>query len=90
MNHEYPGAGCIEFRSRLEIFIEHILMWDIKKHRSKGTGVFGVVLAYGITVEDQPSTSFLHAHMIIIIDGMFLYNLFSIQFQYLWFLTPIF
>ena len=46
-----------------------MLMWDVKKKKSKGMGIFGVVKAYGIIVEDKLNGN-LHAHMIIIIDGV--------------------
>ena len=68
LNQMYPGAGELEFRSQLDIFIEHLLMWDRKKHVSKGISIFGVVTAFGITVEDQLNGT-LHGHMIIMIEG---------------------
>ena len=73
LNQFYPGAGELEFRSQLDIFIEHILNWDIKKQKSKGIGVFGQVIAYGMSVEDQLMGN-LHAHMLIIIKGMHIFS----------------
>jgi hypothetical protein len=70
INQFYPGAGELEFRSQLDIFIENMLMWDRKKRMSKGVGVFGVVQAFGISVEYQLLGN-LHAHAIIFIEGTF-------------------
>ena len=47
INQIYPGAGELEFRSQLDIFIENMLMWDRKKRMSKGVGICGVVQAFG-------------------------------------------
>jgi len=71
LNQFYPGAGEIEFRSQLDIFIEHILNWDIKRQKAKGIGAFGLVMAYGISVEDQLMGN-LHAHMLIHIKGTYI------------------
>jgi hypothetical protein len=70
LNQIYPGAGEVEFRSQLDIFVEELLRWDRKKHQSKGVGIFGVVEAFGITVEDQQMGN-LHGHMIIVIKGKY-------------------
>jgi hypothetical protein len=68
LNQMYPGAGALEFRSQLDLFIEDIMKWDRKKQKSKGISIFGVVQGFGITVEDQ-KTGNLHAHGIVFIEG---------------------
>jgi hypothetical protein len=69
INQLYPGAGELEFRSQLDIFIEYILNWDLTHKKAKGPGVFGLVMAYGVSVEDQLNGN-LHGHMLIQIKGM--------------------
>jgi hypothetical protein len=82
INQFYPGAGELEFRSQLDIFIENMLMWDRKKRMSKGVGICGVVQAFGISVEDQLLGN-LHAHAIIFIEGKFSLGIILLSYHYL-------
>ena len=56
-----PGACSLEFQSVLQIIIECMLQWDIKKKTSKGKGILGTVLAFFAADEEQGRKT-LHRH----------------------------
>jgi hypothetical protein len=59
LNH--PGACSLEFQSVMQILIECMLRWDIKKKTSKGKGILGTVLAFFAANEEQGRKT-LHCH----------------------------
>ena len=56
-----PGACSLEFQSVMQIVVECILRWDIKKKTSKGKGILGTVLAFFAADEEQGRKT-LHRH----------------------------
>jgi hypothetical protein len=59
LNH--PGACSLEFQSVMQILIECMLRWDIKKKTSKGNRILGTVLALSAADEEQGQKT-LHYH----------------------------
>jgi hypothetical protein len=51
LNH--PGACSLEFQSVMQILMECMLRWDIKKKTSKRRGILGTVLASFAADEEQ-------------------------------------
>ena len=64
MRSNFPGACSLEFESIMQVVIEHLFGWNIKKQRSKGRGIFGVAEAFGGSTEEQNRAT-LHEHMIV-------------------------
>ena len=60
----FLGDGAIEFQNFLQIFIEDCLGWDVKKRKPKCNGMFGGLLAFGVTVEEQARFT-LHIHFLL-------------------------
>jgi hypothetical protein len=58
---KHPGACSLEFQSDMQIVVDCILCWDIKKKTSKGKGILGTVLAFFAAYEDQGRKT-LHRH----------------------------
>ncbi len=56
-----PGACSLEFRSAMQIVVECILRWDIKKRSSKRKGILGTVLAF-FAAEEEQGRKTLHHH----------------------------
>jgi hypothetical protein len=48
-----PVACSLEFQSVMQIIVECMLHWDIKKKTSKGKGLLGSVLAFFTADEEQ-------------------------------------
>jgi hypothetical protein len=59
LNH--PGACSLEFQSVMQILMECMLRWDIRKKTSKGKGILGTVLAFFAADEEQGRKT-LHRH----------------------------
>ncbi len=59
LNH--PGACSLEFQSVMQILMECMLCWDIKKKTSKGKGILGTVLAFS-TADEEQGRKTLHRH----------------------------
>ncbi len=51
LNH--PGACSLEFQSVMEILMECMLRWDIKKKTTRGKGILGTVVAFSGADEEQ-------------------------------------
>ena len=64
MRSNFPGACSLEFESIMQVVIEHLFGWNIKKQMSKGRGIFGVAEAFGGSTEEQNRAT-LHEHMIV-------------------------
>ncbi len=64
LNH--PGACSLEFQSVMQILMECMLHWDIKKKTSKGKGILGTVLAFFAADEEQGRKA-LHCHWQILV-----------------------
>ena len=64
MHSNFPGACSLEFESIMQVVIEHLFGWNIKKQMSKGRGIFGVAEAFGGSTEEQNRAT-LHEHMIV-------------------------
>ena len=62
MRLRYPGSCSLEFQNTLEILIEELLQWDIKKGKSKGPGVLGDLIAFTGAIEEQGRKT-LHIHL---------------------------
>ena len=78
---KFPGAGAIEFQNFLHILLEDCLGWDVKRNKFKCNGMFGKIIAFGSTVEEQDIFT-LHIHLLLWImnfnevrDNMFSENL---------------
>ena len=64
-----PVAAALHFERILEVVIECIIGWDIKKCKPhKGGGIFGVPKAWLRVVEEQSRLT-LHAHFLVWIYG---------------------
>ena len=59
---DYPGACSIEFQNVMDIVIETLFNWDIKKQEAKGPGIFGTVVAFAPADEEQGRKT-LHRHI---------------------------
>ena len=59
---DYPGACSIEFQNIMDIVIETLFNWDIKKQEAKGPGIFGTVVAFAPADEEQGRKT-LHRHI---------------------------
>ncbi|MFN9654790.1 MAG: AAA family ATPase, partial [Dolichospermum sp.] len=59
---QFPGACAREFDSLLRIVLSELIGWEGLKH--KRNGIFGLVNAYAVGVEEQGRTS-LHGHIIL-------------------------
>ncbi len=57
----YPGACSLEFQSVMQILMECMLRWDIKKKTSKGKGILGTVLAF-FAADEEKGRKTLHRH----------------------------
>ena len=66
---EFPGITSLAFEYVLNIVLEEVIGWDVKKNRATGKpGLFGIPIAYGGAIEEQGRTT-LHVHLIIWIQG---------------------
>ncbi len=61
-----PGACSLEFQSVMQIVVECMLRWDIKKKTSKGKGILGTVFAFFAADEEQGRKT-LHRHWQILV-----------------------
>ncbi len=59
LNH--PGACSLEFQSVMQILIECMLQWDVRKKTTKGKGILGTVVAFSVADEEQGRKT-LHCH----------------------------
>jgi hypothetical protein len=57
----HPGACSLEFQSVMQILMECMLRWDIKKQTSKGKGILSTVVAFSAADEEQDRKT-LHQH----------------------------
>jgi hypothetical protein len=64
-----PGACALVFQSVMQIVVECMLRWDIKKKTSKGKGILGTVLAFFAADEEQGRKT-LHRHWQIWVKGI--------------------
>ncbi len=60
------GACSLEFQSVMQIVVECMLHWDIKKKTSKGKAILGTVLAFFAADEEQGRKT-LHHHWQILV-----------------------
>jgi hypothetical protein len=51
LNH--PGARFLEFQSVMQILMECMLPWDVKKKTTRGKGILGTVVAFSAADEEQ-------------------------------------
>lgn len=59
---KYPGACSLEYQNVMNIIIESLFQWDIKKQKSKGPGIFGTTVAFAPADEEQGRKT-LHKHI---------------------------
>ena len=65
---KYPGVAAIHFEILLDILLEDVVGWSIRKDESTGVpGLFGMCKALVFAVEEQGRKT-LHVHMTIWID----------------------
>ena len=66
----HPGVCAFYFELALEIVLEEVLGWDLVRNspREDYTGLFGDVLAFIVSVEEQGRRT-LHAHIQFWVDG---------------------
>ena len=57
----YPGACSLEYESIMQILVEDLLQWDMKKQKAKQPGVVGTVEAFGPADKEQGRGT-LHSH----------------------------
>ena len=57
----YPGACSLEYESIMQILVEDLVQWDMKKQKAKRPGVVGTVEAFGPADEEQGRGT-LHSH----------------------------
>jgi hypothetical protein len=65
---ENPGACAREFNALRDIVMEILIGWDSKKGEQTRKGIFGEVLAWGDTTEEQGRLT-LHAHILLFIKN---------------------
>jgi hypothetical protein len=63
---ENPGACAREFNSLMEIIMECLIGWDVKRGKQTRKGIFGEVLGWADATEEQARKS-LHSHMLLFI-----------------------
>jgi hypothetical protein len=59
LNH--PGACSLGFQSVMQILMEYMLQWDVKKKTTRGKGILGTVVAFSAADEEQGRLT-LHHH----------------------------
>ena len=59
---DYPGAYFLELQNIMQIVIETLFNWDTKTKQAKGPGIFGTVVAFAPTYEEQ-GRKMLHHHI---------------------------
>ena len=70
---QYPGITALAFEHILDIIIEEVIGWDVKKGRpTEAPGLFGEPLAFAGAVEEQGRKT-LHVHFIIWLKGFLHY-----------------
>jgi hypothetical protein len=57
INHQ--GACSLEFQSVMQILMECMLQWDIRKKTTKGKGILGAVVAFSAADEEQDRKTLL-------------------------------
>jgi hypothetical protein len=65
---ENPGACAWEFNSLRDIVMECLIGWDCKKGKQVRNGIFGEILAWCETTEEQGRFT-LHAHILLFIKN---------------------
>ncbi len=65
---EHPGLCADEYQRLMQLVIKHFFNWDTKTRNSKGTGLFGEVLAWCLATEEQGRKS-LHGHYLVYIKN---------------------
>ena len=65
---EHPGLCAEEYQRLMQLVIKHFFNWDTKTKKSKGTGLFGEVLAWCLATEEQGRKS-LHGHYLVYIKN---------------------
>jgi hypothetical protein len=63
---QHPGLCAEEYQRLMQLVIKHFFNWDTKTKKSKGTGLFGEVLAWCLATEEQGRKS-LHGHYLVYI-----------------------
>jgi hypothetical protein len=59
---KYPGLAAKNFDMLLQIVMEEVIGWDMRKNRSTGKpGLFGICIAASLAFEDQGRTT-VHSH----------------------------
>jgi hypothetical protein len=61
-----PGACAREYESIMQIIMESLIGWDFKKQKQTSTGIFGEVLGWSDTTEEQARYT-LHSHVLLFI-----------------------
>jgi hypothetical protein len=61
-----PGACAREYESIMQIIMESLIGWDFKKQEQTSTGIFGEVLGWSDTTEEQVRYT-LHSHVLLFI-----------------------
>ena len=61
------GACALEYRSAVEILLECLFGWDIKRKEGR-KGILGKLIAYTVGHEEQARKT-LHGHWNIWVDG---------------------
>ena len=65
---EHPGLCADEYQRLMQLVIKHFFNWDTKTRNSKGTGLFGEVLAWCLATKEQGQKS-LHGHYLVYIKN---------------------
>jgi hypothetical protein len=65
---QHPGLCAEEYQRLMQLVIKHFFNWDTESGKSKGTGLFGEVLAWCLATEEQGRKS-LHGHYLVYIKN---------------------
>ena len=69
MRLEFPGVTALNFEMLLQILVEEVVGWDMRKDkRMQKPGYFGICEAFSLSIEEQGRKS-LHGHMTAWIEG---------------------
>jgi hypothetical protein len=63
---QHPGLCAEEYARIMELVIRHILNWDDEAGKSKGSGIFGDLMAWCLATEEQGRKT-LHGHWLLFV-----------------------
>jgi hypothetical protein len=61
-----PGACAREYNSIMQIIMEALIGWNFKENRQTSLGIFGKILGFSDTSEEQERKT-LHSHVLLFI-----------------------